>query len=114
MTSKLHASGLVTRRAYASAFAASVAPLIRDLHASGLSLRAIGEELDARGISARRGGAWTPTAVKVVLASPSLPDEPVAAVLDRSRAYGEVCGMPGVRYAQDGVLFRHDGTPANR
>lgn len=47
--------------------AAKVAPMARDLRASGLSYAAIAERLTAARVETARGGAWTATAVKRVL-----------------------------------------------
>jgi hypothetical protein len=112
MASPLHDTGLAARKANAAAFVATVSPLVAALDAAGMSLREIGAELASRGICARRGGPWTPSAVKAVLAAAAAPDEPVAGTLDRSRPHGVVCGMPGVAFEQDGRFFRHDGRPA--
>ena len=51
----------------ADAFAASVAPITRDLQQQGKSLRQIAAEMTARGIRTPRGGAWTAAAVRSVL-----------------------------------------------
>ena len=59
------ASAAAARKA--ADFAASVRPLVEELHASGLSLRAIAAELDRRRIPAMRGGKWGPMAVRNVL-----------------------------------------------
>ena len=32
-------------------------------------------------------------------------------MLDKSKPYGEVFGMAGIRYSQDGKYYRLDGTP---
>ncbi|MEQ8393957.1 recombinase family protein [Thalassobaculum sp.] len=54
--------------ANADDFAANVAPLINAIRARGIySLRGIAGELNARGISARRGGSWTASSVRNVL-----------------------------------------------
>jgi DNA invertase Pin-like site-specific DNA recombinase len=49
------------------AFAARVAPVAKDLQASGLSLRQIAADLTERGVETMRGGAWTAAAVRNVL-----------------------------------------------
>jgi hypothetical protein len=43
------------------------------------------------------------------------PDAPPAPppVLDRSRPFGAVCGMPNIAFQQDGQWFRRDGTLAD-
>ncbi len=33
--------------------------------------------------------------------------------LDRSRPFGEVYGQPGVKYEQDGILYRENGQPVD-
>jgi DNA invertase Pin-like site-specific DNA recombinase len=56
------------RSAKADAFARDVAPMIRELAASGMSFRKIASELEARGVRTPRGGtAWTGNAVKRVI-----------------------------------------------
>jgi len=52
----------------ADAFAARVGPIVRELQAAGASLHKIAAELTERGIQTARGGAWTATAVRNVLA----------------------------------------------
>jgi DNA invertase Pin-like site-specific DNA recombinase len=52
----------------ADAFAARVAPTIASLRAQGLSLAATAAVLQGKGIKTARGGVWTATAVKNVLA----------------------------------------------
>lgn len=56
------------RVAKADAFAARVGPLAQELQASGMALEAIARELTVRGVKTARGGAWTGTAVKNLLA----------------------------------------------
>jgi DNA invertase Pin-like site-specific DNA recombinase len=51
----------------ATAFAEQVGPVIEELRQRGLSLRAVAEELAARGIKTPRGGVWTATSVRSVL-----------------------------------------------
>ena len=48
-------------------FRASVLPTLKALHGEGLSLREVATELNARGISAPRGGAWHATSVRSLL-----------------------------------------------
>ena len=55
----------------AEAFAAEVRPIAVELRAAGLSLRKIGAALDERGLRARRGGAWTTSAVLRLLNRPT-------------------------------------------
>ncbi len=60
------------RAAYAGKvadFRATVAPQIRVLQAEGRSLRGIAAELNARGVSASRGGSWHAGSVRAVLLS---------------------------------------------
>ena len=53
----------------ADEFAATLAPVVCPMRQDGLSLRAIADALQAKGIRTARGGvAWTPTAVRNVLA----------------------------------------------
>ena len=58
----------VGRRAKADTFAASVRPTASTLRARGLSLRQTAAELTTMGIKTPKGGAWTATAVRRVLA----------------------------------------------
>ena len=55
------------RGAAAARRAADLAPMLRELHGQGLSLRRIAAELDARGIPSPRGGEWSAVAVKRAL-----------------------------------------------
>jgi DNA invertase Pin-like site-specific DNA recombinase len=59
--------GAAGMRAAAERFAAGVLPIVRPLRDQGLSLRAIVEILDVRGVSTARGGRWAPTQVADVL-----------------------------------------------
>ena len=59
--------GAAANRERAAAFAAKVRPIVADLRGRGLSLRQMAAELTAQGIQTPRGGAWTATAVRVVL-----------------------------------------------
>jgi DNA invertase Pin-like site-specific DNA recombinase len=57
------------RSRIADARASDLAPVIEDIRAAGAkSLRAIGKELNARDISAPRGGAWSAAQVRAVIA----------------------------------------------
>lgn len=56
------------RVAKADVFASRVGPLVRELHASDMTMKAIARELAERGVKTARGGAWTAQAVKNVLA----------------------------------------------
>lgn len=56
------------RRKGASAFAAQVGPIALEMRSAGLSLRQIAGNLRDRQVRTPRGGAWTATAVKNVLA----------------------------------------------
>lgn len=54
--------------ANADRFAADLAEVARDIHASGqISLRSIAAELTARSIKTRRGGAWQVSNVQALL-----------------------------------------------
>jgi len=55
-------------KATADAFAAKLLPTVKGLQADGLSLNAIARRLEADGYRTARGGAWTATAVKNLLA----------------------------------------------
>ena len=62
---------------------AAALPRIRDLAATGLSLREIADQLDADGLPPpRRGSRWSPTAVKRILdrATQAPPNSPQATV----------------------------------
>ena len=63
------ATATVTRKA--DAFAADVGPMATDMRRRGLSLRQVAAEMTGRGIRTPRGGTWTATAVKTVLARAS-------------------------------------------
>lgn len=54
----------------ADAFAARVAPLAQAMRDEGKSLAAIAAELTAQHVTTARGGAWTATAVRNLLARP--------------------------------------------
>lgn len=53
-----------TRRTNADNFAANVLPIIREIQATGASLRKIAAALNSRGIPTARGGAWAATQVR--------------------------------------------------
>lgn len=55
--------GVVAIKANADKFAANVLPMIRAARESGLSLRAIAEQLNSRGVKTARGGVWAATQV---------------------------------------------------
>jgi DNA invertase Pin-like site-specific DNA recombinase len=55
------------RQANARAAVADLAPLMAELRAEGLSLRAIADQLNAEGHTTRRGAAWNPVQVNRVL-----------------------------------------------
>lgn len=60
--------GAAAQRAVADRFAANVAPVIREIRASGVgTLQGIAKALNARGIPTARGGAWHPATVRNVL-----------------------------------------------
>ena len=48
-------------------FRSAITPYIQGLQAEGRSLRGIAAELNAKGVSAPRGGAWHPATVRAVL-----------------------------------------------
>ena len=52
----------------ADAFAARVAPIAQQMREAGLSLASIAEALAAKGIRTARGGEWTATGVRRILA----------------------------------------------
>ena len=67
-TDKQGAKGNAANRAAAAAFAANVLPIVRQIQASGaVSLRAIADVLNARGIRTARGGAWHNSTVRNLL-----------------------------------------------
>ena len=55
---------LQTRKAQADAHAATVAPMLQEFQRKGLSLRAMAEELNARGVQTARGGKWHAATVR--------------------------------------------------
>ena len=55
------------RQANARAAVADLAPMVAQLRAEGLSLRAIADRLNADGHTTRRGAAWNPVQVARVL-----------------------------------------------
>lgn len=55
------------RTANADAFAANVLPVIRDIQATGASMRKTAEALNRRGIPTARGGIWAATQVSDIL-----------------------------------------------
>lgn len=63
-----NAASQTVRTAKADRKAADIAPLVRDLQATGASLRVIAAELNARGIPTARGGEWSAVQVSRVLA----------------------------------------------
>ncbi len=62
-----HRLGTEALRESANAFAASVGPMVAELHAAGRTLREIGTELTASGVRRPRGGAWSADAVRRVM-----------------------------------------------
>ncbi len=63
------ALGAAAGRAGADAFAANVLPVVRDLQAAGVvTVRAIAEALNLRGIRTARGGEWHGSTVRNLLA----------------------------------------------
>lgn len=66
------AKGAAAKRAMADRFAANVLPVVREIQAGGrTSLHAIAAELTRRNVHTARGGAWTATAVRNLLARPA-------------------------------------------
>jgi DNA invertase Pin-like site-specific DNA recombinase len=61
------AKGTASTKAKAAKFATNMLPVIQPLRATGASLRAIANELNARGIPTARGGAWAATQVADIL-----------------------------------------------
>ncbi|MEQ8229689.1 MAG: recombinase family protein [Rhodospirillales bacterium] len=60
--------GRLTQTFQANIFSTNVLPLIRDIQARGIeTYPGIADELNIRGITARRGGKWHPTTVKRIL-----------------------------------------------
>ncbi|AYG60433.1 recombinase family protein [Rhizobium jaguaris] len=59
--------GRAAKTAKAEDFASQLAPIARELQASGASLRTIAAELTSRGIPTPRGGEWSAVQVKRVL-----------------------------------------------
>ncbi len=57
----------VRRSEIADDFAANVLPLIREIQATGLSMRKVAAALNARGIPTARGGTWAATQVSDIL-----------------------------------------------
>lgn len=62
------AKGVATIRQTATDFAGKVRPVIEAMQGQGKSLRSIATELESLGVKTARGGKWTATAVKNVLA----------------------------------------------
>src|SRR3712207_5135201 len=62
------ALGAQAMRAKADAFAAGVAPMLRQMRGEGLSLRQVAARLAEKGVKTPRGGVWTAAAVRNVLA----------------------------------------------
>lgn len=60
--------GVEAVRKSADAFAAGVAPMLRQMQGEGLSLRQMAARLADKGIKTPRGGAWTAAAVRNALA----------------------------------------------
>ncbi|UYW30273.1 recombinase family protein [Methylorubrum extorquens] len=60
-----HAASLMSRRAKASARAADLRPIVTEIRMSGaITLQAIADALNARGIPAARGGRWSSAQVR--------------------------------------------------
>jgi DNA invertase Pin-like site-specific DNA recombinase len=60
--------GAAARTRMSNEFAATVGPVAAELRKAGMSLRQIVAELDKRNIRTMRGGAWTATTVRSLLA----------------------------------------------
>jgi DNA invertase Pin-like site-specific DNA recombinase len=74
ITAKDRAMGKAARRAKADARAADLAPVVKELQASGCeSLRAIAAGLNERGIPAARGGQWAAPQVMWLLERAGIP-----------------------------------------
>ena len=64
-----NAASAVARGAKANAYAGDVLPMVREMQATGMSLRSIAGELVSRGVTTPRGGMnWTAATVQRVLA----------------------------------------------
>ena len=64
--------GAAANRAGADAFAANVLPVVREMQAAGaVTLAALAEGLNQRGITTARGGQWYPSTVSNLLARSS-------------------------------------------
>jgi DNA invertase Pin-like site-specific DNA recombinase len=61
-------AGAEGNRKKATAFATKLGPMLCDLHARGLSLRAIASELNGKGVLSPAGKGWTATTVQRCLA----------------------------------------------
>ena len=59
--------GLRVRQERAAQYAASVRPIVTELRDSGISLRRVCAELEARGIRTPRGGKWVPNMVSKIV-----------------------------------------------
>jgi DNA invertase Pin-like site-specific DNA recombinase len=57
----------IRRSEIADDFAANVLPIIREIQATGLSMRKVATALNARGIPTARGGIWAATQVSDIL-----------------------------------------------
>lgn len=65
---KVYREGGKAAQEQAQAFAETLGPTLKDMRDRGLSLSAMARELEAMGARTARGGAWTATAVRNVLA----------------------------------------------
>jgi DNA invertase Pin-like site-specific DNA recombinase len=63
--------GLKVRQERAAHYAASARPIVTELRDSGISLRRVCTELEARGIRTPRGGKWVPQMVSKIVGVPS-------------------------------------------
>lgn len=78
--------GAAAGQAKADAFAASLRSKVLEMQAEGLSLRGVAARLTQQGICTARGGVWTPTAVKNLLARQTAPAD-VPAIPRQPGAY---------------------------
>ena len=63
------AKGVAANREAADAFAANVLPIVRQIHAAGVTtFRAVAAALNDRGVRTARGGAWHDSTVRNLLA----------------------------------------------
>ena len=68
--------GAAANRTKADGFAEALSSRVQPMRAAGLSLRGIAAALTEQGVRTARGGQWTPTAVKNLLARQATPAAP--------------------------------------